>query len=350
MAISGRQGTIFVSGLVLGAAAAVCLVLGLRSAPGPQQAPVTQAPVKSEAPARRPAAAVQAAAVAAPHVACPAQPAARVSAAGDGRVRLQAEVSARTQADAAAFILAGKEAAASGRPRDAEVDFLMACRIADKLQGPDRLPAADARYQLGRHYANLALAGPAAANRGELLRRAEVLYADSARTYVANHGEAHEKSRFAAEGLARVRQTLAQDAKQGAPALARAQAQPQAAPQRQVTPAVAAPAVRQATGESSGPAPSFDCAKARSPSELAICSDPQLAQLDRDLGRLHARAKESAADPADFRRRNDAEWRRRETGCRGDRECLLRWYAERRAQLVDEIGAAAAERQPTAPR
>lgn len=244
MAITVRQGTIFVSGLVLGAAAAVCVVLGLRSSPGPQQGPaqVSEAPASRPAAAVQPAvAAVQAPAVAAPHVACPAQPATPVARAGDGRVRLQAEVSARTQADAAAFILAGKEAAASGRPRDAEVAFMMACRIADKLAGVDSLPAADARYQLGRHYANLALTGPgAAANRGELLRRAEVLYADSARTYVASHGEGHEKSRFAAEGLARVRQTLAQGAKQVAPAVrrtqAQAQVQPAAAPQpRQVT-------------------------------------------------------------------------------------------------------------------
>jgi uncharacterized protein len=83
--------------------------------------------------------------------------------------------------------------------------------------------------------------------------------------------------------------------------------------------------------------PSFDCAKARSPAERTICSDPELAQLDRNLGRLHARAKNSTPDRAGFRRENDAEWRWRESTCRDDRNCLLRWYAHRRDQLLMDI-------------
>ena len=42
-------------------------------------------------------------------------------------------------------------------------------------------------------------------------------------------------------------------------------------------------------------------------------------------------------DTAAFRRHNDQEWRRRESTCRGDRECLLDWYAQRREQLLDNI-------------
>ncbi|HEY1227690.1 MAG TPA: hypothetical protein VGF26_10240, partial [Ramlibacter sp.] len=68
------------------------------------------------------------------------------------------------------------------------------------------------------------------------------------------------------------------------------------------------------------PRPSFDCAKARSRSERLICSDPQLAALDRDTGRLHARAKAAARNPAAFRRQNDAEWKQREAQCR-DKAC-----------------------------
>ena len=104
------------------------------------------------------------------------------------------------------------------------------------------------------------------------------------------------------------------------------------------------PWVRQATGEATqaqgqaaGAGPSFDCGKARSPSERTICSDSELAQLDRSLGRLHARARNAAPDAAAFRRQNDQEWRRREQSCRGDRECLLDWYAHRRGQLLDDI-------------
>jgi uncharacterized protein len=82
--------------------------------------------------------------------------------------------------------------------------------------------------------------------------------------------------------------------------------------------------------------PSFDCAKARSRTERLICSDRQLAQLDRELGRLHARARTAAEDPADFKRRSDTEWSRREATC-ATRACLLAWYAQRRVQLLDEL-------------
>jgi uncharacterized protein len=78
--------------------------------------------------------------------------------------------------------------------------------------------------------------------------------------------------------------------------------------------------------------PSFDCSRARSAPEKIVCADEDLARQDRELGRLHARAEAAASDRAAFRRQNDAEWRRREDNCR-DRECVQRWYAERRAQL-----------------
>lgn len=204
----------------------------------------------------------------------------------------------------------------------------------------------------------------------ELLKRAEVLYTDSLGAYRARHGEGHEKTHFAAEGLAMVRQVVAPGV-QPAPAAPQQPVQvaapkvttpvpvtvaPPMTPKlpavvvaparprpRQVEPAEMDAPVRQATGEASQQQqarPSFDCNKARSPSERAICSDSLLAQLDRDLGRLHARARNSAADAAAFRRQNDQEWRRREASCRGDRECLLNWYANRRDQLLDDIADA----------
>ena len=89
--------------------------------------------------------------------------------------------------------------------------------------------------------------------------------------------------------------------------------------------------------------PSFDCAKARSTVEKMICSDAELTRLDRELGRVYARAKNAAADGAAFRRQNSEEWRRREATCR-DRECLLRWYANRHDQLLNSM-----QRQEPAP-
>jgi uncharacterized protein len=96
-----------------------------------------------------------------------------------------------------------------------------------------------------------------------------------------------------------------------------------------------APAPRRTTS------PSFDCAKARSTTEKLICGDEELARMDRDLGRLHQRAKEAAPDRRAFQRNSDAEWQQREDTCR-DRECLRNWYAERR----QELSAAAAAPRP----
>jgi hypothetical protein len=89
--------------------------------------------------------------------------------------------------------------------------------------------------------------------------------------------------------------------------------------------------------------PSFDCAMARSTTERLICGDPDLARQDRELGRLYARAKAAAPDAAAFWRENNVEWKAREATCR-DRDCLVAWYAQRRAQLtaaLDESPAAA---------
>lgn len=82
--------------------------------------------------------------------------------------------------------------------------------------------------------------------------------------------------------------------------------------------------------------PSFDCAKARSTTERLICADPELARLDRDLGRVHAQAKRATPDPLDFKRENDDEWRLRESVCR-DKDCLLEWYGHRKQQLEERM-------------
>lgn len=61
--------------------------------------------------------------------------------------------------------------------------------------------------------------------------------------------------------------------------------------------------------------PSFDCARARKPVEKAICADPTLADLDRDIGAAQARVMREATDPASaraFRREQEAFIARRD--------------------------------------
>ncbi len=284
--------------------------------------------------------------------ACPVQPAAAVSSLKDGRFPLLADVSGLIAADIGSFLVLGKEFAASGNARDAEVAFLMSCGVADNLKGAHSLESADAKYQLGSHYAAVAVAGGStgATNPPELLRRAELLFSDSSRIYLAQYGAAHEKSRLAAAGLGGVRQAIAQPSappakpiqEQEAVNSASAQAAIERAPKpvTATTPEAAPTKLAKANSVPVRPQnadrmlrPSFDCANARSRSERMICSDVELARLDRELGRVYARAKKSTSDRAAFRRQHEQEWRLRESTCR-DRDCLLRWYARRHQQLT----------------
>ena len=266
-------------------------------------------------------------------VACPLQPAAPIAGRKDGQFVLQADLSSMTASNITSFIVLGKEAAASGRLRDAEVAFIMSCRVASKLKGRDSTQSADAKYQLGWLYARLAL--ESGTSRTEMHRRAERLYADSLLTYQAKHGQAHEKTRFAAEGLAALQPSHSSRTARSSSEPSSATARPPQ-PRQEASAALPAPSRSGEPGAAVSSGPSFDCAKARSLVEKLICSDTELARLDRELGRVYARAKNVATDAAAFRRQNSEEWHRREATCR-DRACLLRWYATRHDQLVNSL-------------
>ena len=193
-----RELVIFASGFALAAAAAVGAWMLL----GADSRPLSGSPKSRVAP-------TQAAALASPQQAdCAMEPATAAASAQDGRFPLQASVAGLIEADMASFIVIGHDSAAAGRPRDAEAAFLMSCRVADKLKGAGSVEVADAKYQLGAHYAALAAGGTTIAGpqRAELLARAERLYADSSQIYVANYGQAHEKSQQVAQGLAALTQ------------------------------------------------------------------------------------------------------------------------------------------------
>lgn len=350
MNITRRQGAVVASGLVLAAMVVAVAWRVVSSSSPPAGKPETVA----LAPQTPPIESTQASP-------CPAQPAVAVASAKDGQFPFQPDLAGLTATEIGSFIVIGKESASAGRPRDAETALLMACRLADKLKGTGSVESADAKYQLGWHYATLAhegLSGPAAGDRAELLARAQLLYSDSLNAYQAKFGETHEKSRFAAEGLASVRQTLAQAqtvplsespasrtlgaaGRAGEPARQAVAGRSAASPVPRSTPrktelAKTASQPRQAPRPAARAQPSFDCRRARSLAEKMICSDAELAQLDRELGRVYARAKNATSDRAAFRRQQNQEWLRREANCR-DRDCLLRWYGERRDQLMREI-------------
>lgn len=377
-----RKGMVLgAAGLVAGVALGAMGMMSLRGGDGPYASspPSTRSMGAASAPA--PASTF----VTAVSVNCELAPMLSQGGDGDGQVALQARPAAASGSEVGSLILGGKEAAAAGRQRDAEVSFLNACRNAAVLQEGDGIPLSDAMYQLARHYATVAAFGAPRAK--DLLQRAERLYSASLEGYRARLGPTHEKTRFAQEGLITVRQgtggTVMANAAPAAPAPAApaapapaAPAAPAPAPQAAApvapapapvaaapapvpapvpapAPVAAAPVPAPAPAPAPAPqarrtSPSFNCAQARSVTEKLICDDEELARADRELGALHQRAREASADPRAFQRNSDAEWAKREATCR-DRECLRRWYAERREQLSAQASTPAATRPAPAP-
>jgi uncharacterized protein len=99
-------------------------------------------------------------------------------------------------------------------------------------------------------------------------------------------------------------------------------------------PPVAAGPVATTTEGSMGPTfpTSFDCAKAKSDAEHLICSDAELAADDVELAVIYAQAKTAAVDQPAFKDRTRVRWNYREKICH-DRECLVQWYADQKAEL-----------------
>ena len=86
----------------------------------------------------------------------------------------------------------------------------------------------------------------------------------------------------------------------------------------------------QTLGSGAARAASFDCARAASPTEIAICSDPALSGLDGQLGTAYA--QRLALDPA-LRQIQRAWLRARDAGCGRDRACLRRFMTAQLAWL-----------------
>ncbi|HET7715613.1 MAG TPA: DUF3298 domain-containing protein [Bauldia sp.] len=79
------------------------------------------------------------------------------------------------------------------------------------------------------------------------------------------------------------------------------------------------------------PVASFDCAKAASATEKAICSDIPLARLDRALADAYSQALSWASDDAEKTKIRDAQrkWIGERNACGGDIDCLTAAYDAR---------------------
>ena len=177
MAIHWRKASLIGGVLVAGVAAGAIGMMSLRGGDGPYAG--------SAAPATRSMGSAPATTAFIKAVAgnCEMVPMLPSAGNGDGRAILQANPASATAAEVGSLILDGKEASASGHQRDAEIDFLNACRNAAALPDSDGIPLADAMYQLGRHYANVAAFG--APKSQDLFQRAERLYSASCLLYTS---------------------------------------------------------------------------------------------------------------------------------------------------------------------
>lgn len=356
MAINWRVGGIFVGGLAIGALAAAVLVG--RGGNDEREA------------ARPPGTQLAALTAGAPGVDCSFEPMVAKTGPDDGTLRVDKDLQAASSGAISALLLSGKEAAAAGKARDAEAAFLMACRSAEGLAG-DPIPLADAQYQLGRHYAQLASL-PDAKRRDELLRRAEGLYASSLEAFRRHRGPEHEKTRFASEGLARVQQL--KEGPVAVPAVAAASAPAAADDTRvsgapaQATPPVAAPAKAEppkatppartetarvpAPAPQQAPAPAEETAEATPPAPApAVVAEPAGPSAEELQAQREAReARERAR--AERREREEREARRHareEREAREAREAQEARERQERPAATSELGAAPAADAPLPP-
>lgn len=318
MSEAWRKALIFAAGLLLGG---VLAAWAYRTwvAPGPVSSPLVLVRVPGEPALKEPAppaaalpaeepggvrtalAPVPAARTAPSADSCPFEPMVARQGPPDGRFALQAALSIRSTSNPSAFLAVAREAAAQGRPRDAEVALIASCRVAGQALGAYAEELAHAKSQLGQFYAELGSQENAAGQRAELLRRAETLFTDSVRAYSAALGSNASETRMAQQRLAAFKPADGGDA------------------------GVALDA----------PVPEAKCQA--SASARAVCADPELAQLDRDLARLGAQAASVTADAEGFRRRQKQAWSRRESTCGGNKACLRDWYAQRKRQLFNEF-------------
>jgi uncharacterized protein YecT (DUF1311 family) len=82
--------------------------------------------------------------------------------------------------------------------------------------------------------------------------------------------------------------------------------------------------------------PSFDCSGRLSPSEARICSDPMLADFDRQLSLVYKRLRTQLDSARSLQLRNDQRaWLTLRASCGVDRNCLESAYRLRLSQLAN---------------
>lgn len=333
MADSKRSGWSFAAGLMVGGAISLwACVAWLLPAMGAATAPLAAAEQSTSSasllapPEVAPSAAGAGATAAAS--ACGFEPLLAPSSGRDGRFTLDA-ATGRDSPHARGYIAAARDAARQGRWRDSEVALLVACRLAGATSPLMSVPVADVQSLLGQRYLEAAEAESDDALRSALLERAESLLESSLLAYAVVLGSDASKSRLAARRVAllgKVRErherfTMAMPDTAFLPP----------------DPGASALATLGAAAQPWGgvvPPGAGDLGPART--AALIRSDPELTQLEADLARLRAQAANVTRDAEGLRQRSERALAQRDAQCR-DKPCLLRWYAQRKRELLAEF-------------
>ena len=81
-------------------------------------------------------------------------------------------------------------------------------------------------------------------------------------------------------------------------------------------------------------AASFDCNKATTETEKAICDDPELSALDKRMSKAYKRARGSTSS-GDVYKSNQFKWLKSRNACISDKQCLLKSYNNILNELKD---------------
>lgn len=83
---------------------------------------------------------------------------------------------------------------------------------------------------------------------------------------------------------------------------------------------------------------SFDCTQASDDDEIAVCGDPGLAAMDRQLGQLYDAAIKTTPNPQALEK-SESDWLLARHMCNKDLNCLRHVYGERIGQFLGSIGS-----------
>ncbi len=283
---------------------------------------------------------------------CDREPLIPPGGARDGQASVEHPFPGGPRARAKVFLRQAQAAVAQGRPRDAEVALLAACRENDAASAKPTVPRARVLGMLGERYAVAAGAENAAMLREQLMARARDVLRLSAQAYAAALGPNASRSRQARQQLAALEQELVGAADGPRPGARRlhdeadpaqaASARPEPAARARGAPPAKAVAVRGGTSrpqpvrQPTVPDPGPQSADTGPPQDrFSPASDPELKQLAADLARLRAQAEAVSGDPEGLRRRAEAARARRDQ-CH-DAACLREWYGKRRRELLAEF-------------